>query len=112
VKQFLDSNVLSVAERYGRTMAAETELTRRFGRADMREQIDAIRRDYAELRKAAGTDEARLKALAADEQGAIEDLTAMRDLIRAPTRPQRTAAIRPRSCGSPPSTISAAWAAS
>lgn len=82
VKQFLDSNVLSVAERYGRTMASETELTRRFGRADMREQIDLIRRDYAELRKAAGTDEARLKTLAADEQGAIEDLTAMRDLIR------------------------------
>lgn len=82
VEGFLDSNVLSVAERYGRTMAAETELTRRFGRADMREQIDLIRRDYAELRKAAGSDEAKLKALAADEKGAIEDLTAMRDLIR------------------------------
>jgi hypothetical protein len=99
VTQFLDSNVLSVAERYGRTMAAETELTRRFGRADMRDQVDAIRRDYADLRKAAGTDEARLKALAADEHGAIEDLTAMRDLIRAPTRPQRTAAIGAASCG-------------
>lgn len=82
VKQFLDSNVLAVAERYGRTMAAETELTRRFGRADMREQIDLIRRDYAELRKAAGSDDAKLKALAADEKGAIDDLAAMRDLIR------------------------------
>lgn len=82
VTQFLDSNVLSVAERYGRTMAAETELSRRFGRADMRDQIDAIRRDYGDLRAAAGTDEARLKALAADESGAIIDLAAMRDLIR------------------------------
>lgn len=82
VTQFLDSNVLSVAERYGRTMAAETELSRRFGRADMRDQIDAIRRDYGDLRAAAGTDEARLKALAADESGAITDLAAMRDLIR------------------------------
>lgn len=82
VTPFLDSNVLSVAERYGRTMAAETELTRRFGRADMSDQITAIRRDYADLRGAAGADEARLKSLATDEKGAIEDLTAMRDLIR------------------------------
>ena len=82
VTPFLDSNVLSVAERYGRTMAAETELSRRFGRADMRDQIDAIRRDYADLRTTAGADEARLKALAADESGAIEDLAAVRDLIR------------------------------
>ena len=80
--QFLDSNVLSVAERYGRTMAAETELARRFGRADMRDQIDAIRNDYRDLRTAAGSDEKRLKVLSADEMGAISDLTAMRDLIR------------------------------
>ncbi|MEI5687241.1 hypothetical protein [Sphingomonas kyungheensis] len=82
VTQFLDSNVMSVAERYGRTMASETELTRRFGRPDMRDQITAIRRDYADLRANAGADEARLKALSNDEHGAIEDLTAMRDLIR------------------------------
>lgn len=82
VTPFLDSNVLSVAERYGRTMASEIELTRRFGRADMRDQLEAIRADYRDLRAAAGSDEARLKALAADEKGAIEDLTAMRDLVR------------------------------
>jgi hypothetical protein len=82
VKDFLDPNVVSVAHRYGRTMAAEIELTRRFGRADMRDQLDGIRRQYADMREQAGADPKRLKKLAADERGAIEDITAMRDLIR------------------------------
>jgi hypothetical protein len=110
VKEFLESNVKTVAERYGRTMASEIELTRRFGHADMRDQLGAMTREYADLRAqvtAAKTDKAAwaiagkqtgvadkislngqptkekiLKWLEADEKGAKQDLTAMRDLIR------------------------------
>lgn len=78
ISEFLDDNVLSVAERYGRTMAAETELTRRFGRADMRDQINAIREDYKVLRDRAGA--APNGTLAAevlkDMPGALEEFTA------------------------------------
>lgn len=81
IEEFLHSNVREVAERYGRTMASEIELTRRFGRADMRDQIAAIRDEYKQLRAAADT-EAKRAALAEDEKGAIRDLEAMRDLIR------------------------------
>lgn len=81
VEEFLHDNVREVGERYGRTMAAEIELTRRFGRADMRDQIMTIRDEYRQLRAAADT-EAKRAALAEDEKGAIRDLEAMRDLIR------------------------------
>lgn len=81
VEEYLDSNVRSVSERYGRTMAAEIELTRRFGRADMRDQIQTIRDEYRVLRAEAKT-EADRAALTADEKGAIADLEAMRDLVR------------------------------
>lgn len=81
VEEFLHDNVREVGERYGRTMAAEIELTRRFGRADMRDQINAVREEYRQLRAAADT-EAKRAALAEDEKGAIRDLEAMRDLIR------------------------------
>ena len=82
VEEFLDSNVRSVSERYGRTMASEIELTRRFGRADMRDQIQTIRDEYRTLRAADNLTEADRAALAKDEKGAITDLEAMRDLIR------------------------------
>lgn len=82
VEEFLESNVKTVAEHYGRTMAAETELTRKFGRADMRDQIENIRDQYRQLRESVGTDEKKLKALRDDENGAITDIEAMRDLIR------------------------------
>lgn len=81
VEEFLHDNVREVGERYGRTMAAEIELTRRFGRADMRDQIATIRDEYKQLRAAADT-EAKRAALAADEKGAIRDIEAMRDLVR------------------------------
>ena len=82
VEEFLHSNVREVAERYGRTMSAEIELTRRFGRADMKDQLTAIQEEYRALRESVGDDAAKLKALADDEKGAINDLQAMRDLVR------------------------------
>lgn len=82
VEEYLDSNVRGVGERYGRTMSAEIELTKRFGRADMRDQLQRIKDEYRTLRESVGEDPAKLKALADDEKGAINDLEAMRDLVR------------------------------
>lgn len=89
VEDFLHHNIREVGDRYARTMAAEIELTRRFGRADMRDQIGAIRDEYRVLREGVAREElpapareAKLKALAADEKGAIRDIEAMRDLVR------------------------------
>lgn len=120
VEDFLESNVMSVAERYGRTMAGEIELTRRFGRADMREQIRGITDEYRQMREIAAAakngDEAKallppdtreafaatpegkkpsvekvLKFLRDDEKGAIRDLEGMRDLIRGTYKAEENA---------------------
>lgn len=90
IEDFLEDNVRSVAERYGRSMAADVELTKRFGRADMRDQVATIRDEYRTLREAATT-EADRAALAKDEAGAIRDLEAMRDLIRGTYKAQENA---------------------
>lgn len=89
VESFLHSNVRHVGERYARTMAAEIELTRRFGRADMRDQLKQIADEYRALRDDAianipdeGKRAKKLKELADDEKGALEDIQAMRDLVR------------------------------
>ncbi len=104
---WLNDDVREVANRYARSMAGEIELTRRFGRADMKEQLEQIAGEYAELRAAAdkagsiaelnavlGRDKfgsrkdlaaAKLEAqrvLAQDEAAAINDTKAGRDLIR------------------------------
>jgi hypothetical protein len=81
IEDFLEDNVISVGERYGRSMSSDIELTRRFGRADMRDQIQTIRDEYRQLREAAKSEGDR-KALTDDEKGAVNDLEAMRDLIR------------------------------
>lgn len=87
----LENNVIHVAERYARTMAAEVELTKRFGRADMRDQVAKLNEKFAELSAAvkveAGAVEtvAQSKRLAAIEKmrkNALEDLEASRDMHR------------------------------
>lgn len=90
IEEFLEDNIISVGERYGRAMAADVELTRRFGRADMRDQVQTIRDEYRTLREQA-KDEADRKALSDDEKGAISDLEAMRDLIRGTYKAQENA---------------------
>lgn len=106
VAGFLEDNVRAVGEHYARTMAAEIELTKKFGRADMKEQIAQIGDAYAQLRQqvmdaqtaeearaligrsggkgaeAAKTKEDVLRWLAADEKAAKRDIEAVRDLIR------------------------------
>jgi hypothetical protein len=104
---WLKDDVREVANRYSRAMAGEIELTRRFGRADMRDQLSQIAQEYSDLRNAVGSaqsvaevntllgrskyreslslDKVKLEAqklLSQDEASAITDTKAGRDLIR------------------------------
>lgn len=106
---WIETDIREIVGRHARSMGAEVELTRRFGRADMREQIDTVSKEYSEMQArvaaASSTDEINqivghkvakgdletakvtaAKALADDRDGAIEDLQAGRDLIRGDYR--------------------------
>lgn len=100
IEEFLESNVEAVARRYARTMSSDIELTRAFGKADMKEQISQIKVDYQRLREAtrnnvdpetgaplakplgAAEIEKRTKALVAAEKNDIRDVQALRDMLR------------------------------
>jgi hypothetical protein len=104
---WLHNDVREVANRYARSVAGEVELTRRFGRADMADQLKEVADEYSGLREkvfkaktpeqvnealgrdkfkpgadvvAAKTEAQRLLSL--DEASAIEDIKAGRDMIR------------------------------
>lgn len=104
---WLNDDVREVANRYSRSMAGEIELTRRFGRGDMRDQLEAVSKEYSDMRIAAGKatstqelnsiigrdkfsarkdlEAAKLEVqqmLASDETSAVTDIKAGRDLIR------------------------------
>lgn len=106
-KGWLKDDVREVANRYARSMAGEIELTRRFGKADMSDQLGQIAQEYSDMRvavdrvgsidelnailgrdkfgKRADLAKAKLDAqqvLAQDEASAITDTKAGRDLIR------------------------------
>jgi hypothetical protein len=85
VEDFLENDMELIMRRYTRVMGAEVELAKKFGRADMKEQIDAIRKEYTDLRKQAKTDDARDKLNRAEARD-IKNLEAFRDLIRGTYR--------------------------
>jgi hypothetical protein len=88
IEEFLESDIDIVARQYKRTMAPDVELTRAFGRADLGDQIDEIKADYADLRETAkkkGKPKA-LKDLDRRERQDILDLEATRDLLRGTYR--------------------------
>jgi hypothetical protein len=104
---WVETDARVIAQRYTRAMAAEIELTRRFGRADMADQISEVSTEYAAMQSQIGqagsveeinaivgkkkykedTDlaEAQTKAslwLRAQEDLAVKDIKAGRDLMR------------------------------
>lgn len=85
VEEFLENDMEAIVRNYTRKMSAEVELTRRFGRADMKDQLAAIRQEYSELSKAAKTPEERLKLDRALKRD-ITNLTAFRDMLRGTYR--------------------------
>jgi hypothetical protein len=88
IEEFLESDIDLVSRQYKRTMSADVEITRAFGRADMRDQVDEIKTDYAVLREAAKKkdDKKLLKQLNKREKQDVLDLEAVRDLLRGTYR--------------------------
>ncbi len=93
IEDFLEDDAEAVMRRYVRTMAAEVELTRKFGRADMQEQIAEIRADYKELRAELAAKELpkkdhakQVEKLRKSENRDVENIEAFRDLIRGTYR--------------------------
>ena len=85
VEEFLENDMEAIVRNYTRKMSTEVELTRKFGRADMKDQFDAIEREYADLSKAAKTPEERIKLERARKRD-ITNLTAFRDMVRGTYR--------------------------
>lgn len=90
IENFLESDVEMVGRRYARLMGADVELTRKFGKADMKEQIAALQEEYASIRQSVEADtkltEAqrtkRLKELNSAEKADRRDIEALRDRLR------------------------------
>jgi len=85
VEDFLENDMEMILRRYARTMAAEVELTEKFGRADMKDQIDAVRKEYEELSRSAKDPKEREKLRKLMDRD-IGNLEAFRDMIRGTYR--------------------------
>lgn len=85
VEDFLENDMEAILRRYSRTMGAEVELAQKFGRADMKDQFEAINREYDDLSAKAKTPGERKKLNKARERD-ITNLTAFRDMIRGTYR--------------------------
>jgi hypothetical protein len=85
VEDFLENDAEVVMRRYVRKMAPEVEIATKFGRPDMKDQFDAIKAEYDDLRKAAKTDKERTKLIETEKRD-IANLSAFRDLIRGTYR--------------------------
>lgn len=86
VERWLENDMEMILRRYSRTMAAEVELTEKFGRADMRDQIEGIAKEYEQLRAAAKNDAKEIEKLNRAEARDIQNLEAFRDMIRGTYR--------------------------
>lgn len=85
IEPWLENDVERVARTYTRTMAADVELARAFGRPDMLDQIEAIRASYERLfrRTPDGAEQAKLQARMERD---LLDIQGMRDRIRGSYR--------------------------
>jgi len=85
VEDFLENDMEAVLRRYTRTMGAEVELADKFGRADMKEQFEAIAHEYEDLRSKATSADERQRLTRAEERD-VRNLSAFRDMIRGTYR--------------------------
>lgn len=81
VEDFLENDMELILRNYSRKMAADVELTEKFGSPDMKQAFDDIRADYEGLRAQAKTPKERLD-LNGREKRDIEVLEAFRDQLR------------------------------
>ncbi|HXI76106.1 MAG TPA: hypothetical protein VNH21_03165 [Steroidobacteraceae bacterium] len=81
IEDFLEHDIDHVGRRYARVMGADVEMAHKFGSVDMKEQLESIRANYDRLRSGV-TDEAILAKLGKQERADVDDMTALRDLLR------------------------------
>ncbi|XUP59895.1 hypothetical protein FS819_023040 [Allorhizobium sp. Av2] len=81
VEPYLENDPRKIVEKYSRVVGAEIELTKRFGRADLKDQITRLVQDYNGLIDKAKTQKERLD-LAERMNKDKADLMAMRDILR------------------------------
>ena len=80
-EDFLDSNAANVTARHIRTMVAEIELTKAFGRADMQDQIREVETDYRSLLDEATTPAERTR-LKKEQDKMVDAIRTSRDILR------------------------------
>lgn len=85
IEDFLENDMEAILRKYTRTMAAEVELSDKFGRADMKTQFEEIAHDYEDLRAKAKTPKERQQLHDAEKRD-ITNLAAFRDMIRGTYR--------------------------
>jgi len=81
IESFLEDDIELIGRAYLRTMAPDVELQTRFGSRDLSSEIDAIKSDYLKLINKAKSNKDRT-ALSKRRDRDIEDIEAMRDLLR------------------------------
>nr|WP_029924361.1 hypothetical protein [Ochrobactrum sp. UNC390CL2Tsu3S39] len=81
VEDFLENDMELILRRYSRVMGADIELTEKFGRADLKDQLDAINREYDDLSVAAKSEKDRIQLDKARDRD-LKNLQAFRDMIR------------------------------
>lgn len=87
LEPWLEDDIEMINRRYSRKMGADVELARKYGRADLKDQIEEIVQDYNRLKQGV-TDPKKLAKLTAREKSDINDLKAVRDLLRGNYRPE------------------------
>lgn len=80
IEPWLENDITRISERYARTMAAQIELTRKFGRADMKMQLAEIEAEYESLRERVGLAKTAEEALqiVGQRPGALDSFEAWR----------------------------------
>lgn len=81
IEDWLESDVMEVAQRYIRTMASDVEMTRAFGKANLDDQITEIRHELNEKVRQATSEK---EAIRLQDEGnrAIDDLQTLAKVIR------------------------------
>lgn len=82
IQRYTEKDAMNVVQRYTRSVGADIALTKKFGRADMQDQIDEINADYARTRKKMESEGATRKdfsSLDKEQQMVLGQIQGVRD---------------------------------
>lgn len=82
IEDYLEDDISFIARRYVHTMAPDVEIAKRFGSADMAEQVKKIQDSYDKKSSALPDGSRERKAVEAQRDADLRDLGAMRDRLR------------------------------